>query len=176
VSHTRSEPSPAASIRRASSRSQLVALGGHQNPGEHGPGLIARGGPRDAVDRLLERLRRQLDRLPLRLRKTRKVIRRKRAQVEARGPGGELDVPLGFAPCQGHRPLRQRTNHLHQQAPREDDGACCFDLGLETDVEPELHVGRPQADCLLCRDQDAGQGLERGASRDRARDDQQRIE
>ena len=93
-----------------------------------------------------------------------------------RGAGGDLDVALGLAQLERHRPVGERAGDLDQQPAGQDDGAGALDLALEADVEAELHVGGAQAGLAVGGDQDPGERLEGGAGGDGAGDDEERVE
>ena len=119
---------------------------------------------------------RQLDRLALGLGEAGKVIGGDGAQVEARGAGADLDIALLLAKLEGDRAIRQRAGDLDQEPARKHDGARPLGLGLERDVEPQLHIGGAQPRFAVGGEMDAGQRLQRRAGGDGAGGDQEGVE
>ena len=104
-----------------------------------------------------------------RLGQLREVLLGKRAQVEARLAGRDLDVLLRAAVLERDLVLGQRAGHVEQQAPGDNRLARGRRVRLERDAQAKLHVGRLQlGGALLYADEHAGKGLDGAAGGSRA--------
>ena len=150
---------------------QLVAAGGDEDAGQHRARLVARGRAGDLVHGADERLTRHLDDVAVDFREGREVLEPQRADVEGRGPAEDLDVLLDGPQLERDVLAGQRADDVHGQPRRQDDGALADDLALEWDTETDLHVGGPELDAVLGRQQlHAGERLDGAPRRRRAGD------
>ena len=156
---------------------QPVAVGGghghpavaelDQDAGQHGPRLVARGRPRDVVDRRNEGLAFERERGAGGLRQVGEVLgalgmqgvlARAAGDAHRAGAGRLLDRHLG---------LRQRADDLEQEPSGEHRRSRLVHLGRHRHAHGELHVGRRQLDRALGlgAHEHAGEDLDRRALR-----------
>ena len=154
-------------VRVGRDHDELAGLEANEDPRQHRARLVTRGGARDTVDGLEQRL--AVDRVQLRVdgRQAREVLGVEDVQARVVGAGDDLHRPLLGPVLDRDVALGEQARELDERLAGDDDGAVSLDLRVERRPQRQLHVGGGERQRLAVdAEEDSGEHLDGAAGRD----------